>query len=892
LKCQNNLFRKPAHRNFSSHNPGPNPLVLTAAATTVAVGSTIAYARYDDQFRGQLKSNLPSFIAQNDWLLGAIEDSDKPLDDSKDLSLPFQKIENAILEKQDENTLDTMLVVDENTAAESSEYPTANLTITDVVAETELSEESAEVLITDTVNEQEVSEESLEALVTEAANEQDNAPAVTEVVETSEEVIDPTQAIDRVSTPEPEQPDELEAHAHVHTAVEVAEFNISEATDPNELEDLPAHLEDAVEPFQGAYEDVSLECVLEPAVAVCDDEDVITIPCEEIAHVEEIINEDETTPLQLEDVSCEIELQPEAVSCDDALALQEQTAAEEAAEKAAADEALRQLEEEEAEKAAAAAILQAFMSRGHSACEVAIDTGKEAASLAEAYVKEMEGLLSNLDVSPEQESSILEVLESFSDKKEKIIQKAVDLHAIAAKEFSQIENVLEHTKSSAKDLEEFKDAEEYLNKMKNVLSESTTSINAKIDEITSYNRMLAFYRRMVGSEPVSFIRLPEEEYNLSGANLNVPEMRRVIGFMRDHLNQLKDDVLAERRGFNDRLQVELEAACRETEMKVKALMDEEFAAKLEEIKDGFNAEKSENKVLHEEEIKHQLKRQAAAHVLHLTDALKYMQDQLDEEHTETLKKKMEEQATMFQETINNLNEKYEKEIRELNHDYAFKVSQAKARLEGFEVSVDVRSVYDGYVQSANNLALACSSLFDVMKANTVDSLSQPRSISAELEKVSLASKGDAALEAVISQIPTEVVSGGVFTEAALRTAFKSISKLCCRLSLVSESHNSIFTYALSYLKSVLISTVDEMEPPASIDTDQLDTFKIVSYANYCLQRGEVEQAARFVNQLTGTPRTVADTWLHEVRLHLETLHALDALSALSNAIIIGSQKEN
>ena len=43
------------------------------------------------------------------------------------------------------------------------------------------------------------------------------------------------------------------------------------------------------------------------------------------------------------------------------------------------------------------------------------------------------------------------------------------------------------------------------------------------------------------------------------------------------------------------------------------------------------------KELSSEETKHQLKQQAAAHVLHLADALKYLQDQLDEKYDGNIK---------------------------------------------------------------------------------------------------------------------------------------------------------------------------------------------------------------------------------------------------------------
>ena len=50
---------------------------------------------------------------------------------------------------------------------------------------------------------------------------------------------------------------------------------------------------------------------------------------------------------------------------------------------------------------------------------------------------------------------------------------------------------------------------------------------------------------------------------------------------------------------------------------------------------------------------------------------------------------------------------------------------------------------------------------------------------------------------------------------------------------------------------------DESKPPPQVDAGELNVFEIVQYANYCLQRGQVEKAARLVNQLKGEPKNVS-----------------------------------
>ena len=64
-----------------------------------------------------------------------------------------------------------------------------------------------------------------------------------------------------------------------------------------------------------------------------------------------------------------------------------------------------------------------------------------------------------------------------------------------------------------------------------------------------------------------------------------------------------------------------------------------------------------------------------------------------------------------------------------------------------------------------------------------------------------------------------------------------------------------------------------------LDLDSLSTFEIVSLARGSLERGDLEQAVKYMSLLKGMPRNVSRDWVKDARLILETQLACRALLA-------------
>lgn len=187
---------------------------------------------------------------------------------------------------------------------------------------------------------------------------------------------------------------------------------------------------------------------------------------------------------------------------------------------------------------------------------------------------------------------------------------------------------------------------------------------------------------------------------------------------------------------------------------------------------------------------------------------------------------------------------------------------------------------------AHQLWLSVEALSYTLKTAGADSPSVPLEDAAQAVKASC-SENDFA-SALASALPEESLQRGVYSEASLRARFNSLRSLARRVALIDESHNSLYQYFLSYLQAALLFEYQQEAPPTQLSKEDLDPFKLLSYASYCLEHGDLELAAKLVNQLQGEARRVVEDWLTEARLTLETRQVVSLLSAYANAVGLGT----
>ncbi|TRY63267.1 hypothetical protein TCAL_14312 [Tigriopus californicus] len=268
----------------------------------------------------------------------------------------------------------------------------------------------------------------------------------------------------------------------------------------------------------------------------------------------------------------------------------------------------------------------------------------------------------------------------------------------------------------------------------------------------------------------------------------------------------------------------------------------------------------------ESEMKHQLKRQSEAHTDHLTDALDVQRREL----TRTFVRELDE-------TLESATLKQREELAGI-----------VGHLKGLQMALEARSSMDMAALEAQELWLACSSLEAAL--NDSQWLAEVRPLKRELDYIKDLLKtgvADEYVKTVMDAIPAPVADRGVFTESSIRERFLRVETMAKRTALMGEEGGSMVTYLLSYLQSLFILSPATTSMPSKfneVQVDDLSTFDIVWLARAALDRGDLEQAVKYMNLLQGQPKLVAQDWIHEARILLETKQASRALILHAAAI--------
>lgn len=109
------------------------------------------------------------------------------------------------------------------------------------------------------------------------------------------------------------------------------------------------------------------------------------------------------------------------------------------------------------------------------------------------------------------------------------------------------------------------------------------------------------------------------------------------------------------------------------------------------------------------------------------------------------------------------------------------------------------------------------------------------------------------------------------------------------MALIDDRGGSLFKYFISYLQSFVIlhPKIEEKSDALRLDSS-LNTFKILDYAEYYLENGNLEYALRLIQQLKGEPKRLARDWIKDACLLLEIKQACNLLNAYISSVYIGT----
>uniref|UniRef100_G3Q7P7 MICOS complex subunit MIC60 n=1 Tax=Gasterosteus aculeatus aculeatus TaxID=481459 RepID=G3Q7P7_GASAC len=404
----------------------------------------------------------------------------------------------------------------------------------------------------------------------------------------------------------------------------------------------------------------------------------------------------------------------------------------------------------------------------------------------------------------------------------------------------------------------------------------------KLQSAESESKIVSQYSDLVNEAKLQFQRevsslTPEIQANWKGltGKLSADDLNALIAHAHRRIDQLNRE-LAEQRV---REQIHIDASLEQQKLEDQKALEKAVLTAVQHIKEDTRLEQerklSELREVMEAEMRTQLRRQAAAHTDHVQDVLKVQEQELRADAEQVLGSKLLEQETSYRQLS-----------QEQLDNFTLDMNTAYARLKGMEEAIDSHVVAEEEARKAHQLWLSVEALNYSLKMADADSPTMPLESAAQAVRDSC-HDNDFAL-ALATALPEESLQRGVYSEASLRARFNALRALVRRVALVDETHNSLYQYFLSYLQAALLFEAKQEAPPGQLCSEDLDPFRLLSYASFCLEHGDLELAAKLVNQLRGEARRVVEDWLTEARLTLETRQVVSLLSAYANAVGLGT----
>jgi mitofilin len=417
--------------------------------------------------------------------------------------------------------------------------------------------------------------------------------------------------------------------------------------------------------------------------------------------------------------------------------------------------------------------------------------------------------------------------------------------------------------------------EEELNRLSYELSSAAAQLSKAQSEakiVSEYRNLIRRGREQFRKELESIVPDVKIGQRLQDGQLTEDELNSLIAHAHRRIEQLQKQLAEQQAAEQQRMSVALEQQKAEDSRLAEERVEREkerMKAELSIIKQKWD---EESHLQFERDLRTQLSRQAAAHSDHLTEVLHVQQKELEAAFHIRLSGRLDAERAAFQR----------------------QVAIWIAKMRGIDKALGDRAEADKNARLAQELWLACQTLQSAIAngrldvGDTWEERLKPLGPELEAIKAAAAVPGDSELiSTIIATVPETAISRGVWTEAALVERFSRVRSIARRVAFIDDAGGSLFRYLLSYMMSVFVVRHSAAAVPddAEIAIADLTPFVLLDRASSALDRGDLEQAVRYVNQLTGEPRRVASDWLREARLLLETRLAADAL--ITHAVAMG-----